>query len=375
MEYKNKIKSLSEFVEEIGKINHQNSDENYYFRGESEIFTKRVPTLYRDKKLTLDGSSNYYKRLINDLGISYYQNSDELGQMFSVFQHNQAKTRILDITSNPMVALFFAVSNYNLRQSDFPKKDLTGKVYCFKQTINSNDGKYIDNYEKYEGDYTIAIKNALNFIPQYKISAFIDFCMMVEECSERNSEFIDDFRSINLEGEPFFNRLYQKDILSFFTITDMKKLIIKDIENHNILPPNLPSQWNYIDEFMYVLNKIVKLREKLIYPMKIYQVLSSAQIFLSSKKSDRIRNQKGAFIFPSFPCEKMLSQDQLNNKKFECFQQQVADSIDKLEATELSISIRHEYKEKIYNNLKVFGFTKSFIYPGIETNSIDLLED
>ena len=96
--------------------------EGVFFRGQSEEFEFIIPSIFRDIKYI----ENEYE-LIKEAEISYpleiqkikYQ-SDKLALM----QHYGLPTRILDITTNALVALYFAVSE---------NKDKDGVVYLFNK--------------------------------------------------------------------------------------------------------------------------------------------------------------------------------------------------------------------------------------------------
>ncbi|MFS6082707.1 hypothetical protein ST299_02925 [Streptococcus agalactiae] len=118
-----------------------------------------------------------------------------------------------------------------------------------------------------------------------------------------------------------------------------------------------------------------KVKERLKYPVKIFMDLISAQIFLSTKSTSRIRQQQGAFIYPCFPSDHFKYKDTIQEDDYEYFQKLVSDSISSLEKTENFLWIANEDKSRIATELSIIGITKSFIYPGIETQSKVLLEN
>lgn len=96
--------------------------EGIFFRGQSEEFDFIIPSIYRD--------INYIKNennMIKEAEISYPL---EIGKAKSqidklaLMQHYGLPTRILDITTNALVALYFAVSGSN---------DKDGIVYLFNR--------------------------------------------------------------------------------------------------------------------------------------------------------------------------------------------------------------------------------------------------
>ena len=110
------IKSVNEFLSLI----HQTENfENNWYRGHKETDFRLEPTLYREKKQVLTGDEHFQVRhfevedeefLINEfktklpLTINDYTPSD-LDYLY-LMQHNGIKTRLLDFTTNPLIALF-----------------------------------------------------------------------------------------------------------------------------------------------------------------------------------------------------------------------------------------------------------------------------
>ncbi|HEM9398977.1 TPA: FRG domain-containing protein [Streptococcus agalactiae] len=359
----NRVRSVSEFVEKTIALSNKENVEHLYYRGESSFYPLRLPTLYRNKRLTLDGSSYYYQQLFIELGKGTYQNSVELSQSIAEFQHYGAITRYLDVTSNPLVARYFAVEN----EGD------NGCIYCYKQEIDTSN---FFKFEKFETGHTIAIKNALNFIPQRQINFFINFCFEIVEIANKNPEFLDNYRNSELKYISPERTVFFQDIIRNFQINDIRRLISEELKKENTsLPYNYMNFIYDMEEFLDLLNQKAKVKERLKYPVKIFMDLISAQIFLSTKSTSRIRQQQGAFIYPCFPSDHFKYKDTIQEDDYEYFQKLVSDSISSLEKTENFLWIANEDKSRIATELSIIGITKSFIYPGIETQSKVLLEN
>lgn len=100
---------------EIPNKKLENLNRNF-FRGEHKNFgsTALVPNVYRSQE---------YKRYETDILLELIANAPEIFSNKTTFeqlvlaQHYGAPTRLLDISSNPLIALFFACENYSDKNS------------------------------------------------------------------------------------------------------------------------------------------------------------------------------------------------------------------------------------------------------------------
>lgn len=138
-----KITSLSDYINKVEKLqlnqesepNQLNSKKhmNIYYRGQNQDFSNTLPSLVRNE--------NYLKnenKLINDFITKYPELFGDCQNNFdrlALMQHHQLPTRLLDLTSNPLVALYFAVEQSN--GSTNKDTDLTdGKIFPFTNFYN-----------------------------------------------------------------------------------------------------------------------------------------------------------------------------------------------------------------------------------------------
>lgn len=319
------IKSLNEFLENILSFSKKiNYNEQLYFRGESSDFDFRTPSLYRHETLTIEGSEYYYRKLLNELGRDDYLENSTLVRLISELQHYGAKTRMLDITSNPLIALYFAVE----KNDNNP-----GFLYIYKSNTEN---------EKFDTGHTIAIKSALNFIPQGVIDNFLKATLdFLGKCGDISEEFrIDEIEKMSILDE-------------------------KSIKNMKL--------------FMELLNQRTRVRETLLYPIKIFKNLQKSHIVLPSKITDRIKQQQGAFIYPKFV--------NCSGKNIEVIKKEISESIDELrfiieseieterdESYYPIIKIDGKYKKEIRSQLEILGITEGFVYPDISHHSEALLK-
>lgn len=150
------IESVSDFVNYVLKEIKFEDGKNIYFRGEPKEYSPTIPGLYRDgnEYLIYYGSKEYYQQLLNELGYSSSLDNNKLFNFIAEIQHYGAVTRNIDITSNPLVSLFFACEKY----------DEDGVIHVYASESNK---------EKYSTGHTAAVKTALNFIDQKKINQFL----------------------------------------------------------------------------------------------------------------------------------------------------------------------------------------------------------
>ena len=387
-----KVESVTEFLNCIIEGTREAQTKyNFYYRGEKQYYPLRLPNFYtheHSEKLVRQGSEFYYRSLINELGRADYSDSFSLFQLLSELQHYEAKTRMLDISSNPLVALYFATEENNGVQKNTKDYESDGHIYIFGEEIN---------HEKFDTGHTVAIKSALNLISQEKTNTFIiimtklisnlgDRDGLIRYKNGRNRYFLyesinelldeaciwSDFLELNNENQWIFfgiplEVILKKDEYDAFCaeVNDL------DSSDSNKVLRNALQQ--ILEEFLELINQRAKLSEKLRYPVRIYEDLTDAHIILSSKRTDRLRQQQGAFIYPRFTNADI-------SRAFDDIKKEIHNSI-----IEKAMSIRigdkeyshivipNDKKKVIQNELSLIGVDEGFIYPDIRHRSSALL--
>lgn len=144
-----KIHSLLTFIRQI-RLLKNDEDYVYFFRGHSDAAKFKIePSIYRNNNL-INSEHIMFKELVSH-NPEEFKNCNSGMEHLVKMQHYSLPTRLLDITLNPLIALYFAVSEYNNKHGEvvvfkIPKKDIK---YYDSDTVSvlSNIAKCDNSFE------------------------------------------------------------------------------------------------------------------------------------------------------------------------------------------------------------------------------------
>ena len=124
------IQSISTYLNQLKNFK-RDKDFEYFFRGHNDKSFKLTPSVYRQGLIRYE--DKFYKEIISRAPNDFSSDNKTIEKLVKM-QHYGLPTRLLDITSNPLVALYFACKGES-------KGD--GEVIMFK--IPKNEIKFYDS--------------------------------------------------------------------------------------------------------------------------------------------------------------------------------------------------------------------------------------
>jgi len=135
------VDSVVSFLDEVNKFKPADGTELFY-RGHSDIKYKLEPSLFRTGKgvpLYINSEKNMINEMVTAHPSEFYHD-DFMADKLVRMQHYRLPTRLLDVTANPLVALYFCCSE---KMGTETEDETIGDVKIF--TVNSNDVKFYNS--------------------------------------------------------------------------------------------------------------------------------------------------------------------------------------------------------------------------------------
>ena len=145
------ITSVSSFIDEINRLKDElhGSNQELYFRGQKTDFWQVMPSIFRDDFLSVEHALMQMPLLKAPHEFISINNDFEI---MTKYQHYGMCTRLLDLTTNPLVALYFACEKYGdvcyvevdgkEEKEEKEEKEANGVIFFNKQyAVSANELK------------------------------------------------------------------------------------------------------------------------------------------------------------------------------------------------------------------------------------------
>lgn len=333
------VTSVSEFIKEIVNLKaNEASDAETFYRGHAAVSWKLQPSIFRRLKGDENESKGFEKEhlLFRDMVARLPQSFsgcesalDYLVQM----QHYELPTRLLDVTTNPLVALYFAC-----QPVPAPAENENGKVFLF--SVKENRIKHYDSDTASVLANLAKCKNEEISIPLYEKG--VSFYEGLKPSIETSMSFP------NPGACP----------------SEIREYILSTMPTHKVHSDYL----KWFNEQGFIQTLLHQIRAEKPHFLPLIQPCELANIYLIKPKygNPRIINQAGAFFIFGLGLESGEECDKLPHL------------VKKIPEGIPTDWIKHEFtisrckKEQILEELAQLGITESYIYPEMDKYAKEL---
>lgn len=145
----------SEIITSVGNKKRSNEENHVYYRGHSSTDYKLEPALYREKNINLlKNESTLYNDFLSSNPHFFNECTTTLEKLVKM-QHHEIPTRLLDLTENPYIALYFACSSKTNNEKN-------GEVFKFEIAE--------DKFKYYDSDTVSVISNLTKCAIDFKLT-------------------------------------------------------------------------------------------------------------------------------------------------------------------------------------------------------------
>lgn len=363
--YNKPIKSVAEFVNIISGLE---INDNIYFRGQPTAGYSLVPSIARKTSL-LENEHNMFREVISKAP-NDFQNRNTL-EALTLMQHYGLPTRILDVSLNSLVALYFACNaNLNIDGEvfilDIPKQNIvhfdSHRVSILSNISKCNEISYTNlGYDIVEAAYEDILKKItqypfnlsfLNFTKDYRLTDFINYIssnfenlnkyeLLSPDLQLKEKTFLEEFKL------KFNNINYNDDV----EISIINLYYSKYLENLLLLKKDIIESINV--SFLQNLISSIKNDIPSFQPRIIPTDLDNVLLVKPKMDNPRIIRQHGAFL---------IFGDKEGSKKNSI-------STFNIEWIKSRLIIDANYKNNILKELNYLGLNEVSLFPEIENVS------
>lgn len=130
------IENIEGYIQEVMSIVEQKKESTISFRGHSDINYILQPSVSRNKSL-IKNEYNIYHRMLTMCPGEFLYEKTHIEKLLKM-QHYDAPTRLLDVTTNPLVALYFACKNTNISYGEvlLLQNEFEDEAYAYGDTVS-----------------------------------------------------------------------------------------------------------------------------------------------------------------------------------------------------------------------------------------------
>lgn len=379
----NRITSLAYYIKKLEKIylsleeenkNRANGSERreLYFRGQDNVdYENTCPGLFRNERYYANESN-----MINDFIAKYpdlFKDCQNNVDRLALMQHHQLPTRLLDLTTNALIALYFAVENNN-------GKD--GVVYVFNNFYNEEFvEKAVKNTSSFNLDKSVVLPhyNSENPNVSAKRDSFSDQVEIETSLARMKKTDSDGFiievlkfyQALSKSDKEVWEKVYLDYLKALSKGIDYSSLscdagkLLHKYDNFNNAVPTI-RLYHAIERdsgnFDHIINPVEMYLPKIVTPRIIDQ---------------RIKNQQGLFMLIPIDFDPDPNPDLDPEVKIKKRRNRIQSRINTLlytnkEKEAVAFTIPYCKKEKIRKELSNIGISKSFIYPDATSYAEDI---
>lgn len=227
------IRSISEFCDETEQLTK--NAHTYFYRGHANLSYQLIPSIMR-KKQWIEYENDMYNELRIECSNDFVRCSTHLDYLVEM-QHYGMPTRLLDVTKNPLVALYFACES---------EMDSTGEVILF------DTAKY---NIKYPGSDVVTILSSLPLLSCSEKQRMLEMINNGMTDKEFNEQAVALLHEIKLEKPAFRDEIKKEDIgRAVFVLSEKKNNRIIKQDGAFIVCGLYDEKQNPINNYRYKKN-------------------------------------------------------------------------------------------------------------------------
>ena len=357
------INSISDLSRILQKLGEPEKGHTRFFRGHGNAGWQMLPSIYRETYLIENED-----KIIKD-ALTYcpddFAPGDTLFEKLVKLQHYGYNTRLLDLTTNALVALYFTVRNKEhdskygeLIILDIPNKEIK---YWDSDTVS-----ILSAISLQENDFTITIKETLTNIKK-KIDNIIKENSVIPDVprDKTDKDILEEINNATLR------------MAIFHPVNEIEIFLDIYNKNQNKEKGRLANEYHkIIDDFLLNFNRqlhIIKLlqdirKDKPYFRPVINPTDFQRVICVRAKLNNvRISRQHGCFLLFGINGEKRIPAsipDDFNNTT----------SWKQRPFKDKKFIIPPVSKEKIRKELKIFGISERTLFPELDKQATEIME-